>query len=68
MWVKDVNSEESYIHVCNDSTLKRQALKNLEIRRHDIAAFSLTFDSKGKPLIAYLMYCPFCGQNLLRED
>jgi hypothetical protein len=69
MWVFDINSNESYIHVCEGKTLKRmQAANMIEIRKHDISTFTIVFDEKGKPVISHIKYCPYCGCDLHKEE
>ena len=64
MWIKDKNSQESYIHVCEGKQLKDMRKKALEVRLHDVTIFTIVRDEKGFPIIEYIKYCPFCGVEL----
>jgi hypothetical protein len=63
MFIKDKNSQESYIHVCEGMTEKEMRQKALEIRKHDVSIFSFIKQDKGIKM-EHLNYCTYCGCNL----
>ena len=63
MWIKDKNSSESYIHVCDGLKEKQMRAKKIEIRLHDVSIF--TFIKEGTSIdIEHLKHCPYCGVKL----
>ena len=68
MFVKDKNSMESFIHVCEGKTLKKmKELKRMEIRKHDITIFTFKYDANQKLDIDYMNFCPYCGIELEKD-
>ena len=67
-WIFDQNSQESYIHICKNSTEKKMKLKKLEIRKHDVTVFTFTYNEKGQIAIEHIDYCPYCGCDLYEEN
>jgi len=66
-FIKDKNSQESLIHVCDGKTEKwMRKHKNLEIRLHDISIFT-TFYDDGKFILEHIKFCPYCGCNLEKD-
>lgn len=65
MLVRDKDSAEGYIHICNDSyKYTKQALKErLPIYLHDMTAYTLIESKDGYELIN-IKYCPYCGQEI----
>jgi hypothetical protein len=63
MWIKDKDSNESYIHVCEGLTEKKMRAKKIEIRLHDVSIFTFIKNDKGID-IEHLKYCPYCGIEL----
>jgi hypothetical protein len=63
MWIKDKESQESYIHICEGKTEKQMRAKKIEIRLHDVSIFTFLKTDKGVD-IAPLQYCPYCGIKL----
>lgn len=59
MFIRDVNSQESLIHVCDGLTEKQMRSKALEIRLHDVHIFAI-IDGK----MDHIKHCPYCGCNL----
>jgi hypothetical protein len=66
MFVKDIESQESLIHVCKGKTLKDMSKKNLEIRLHDIHIFSWIYND-GDAHQEYIKFCPYCGVDLEKD-
>ena len=65
MWIKDKESQESYIHVCEGLTEKQMRAKKIEIRLHDVSIFTFIKDIKDKGIhIEHLKFCPYCGIEL----
>ena len=62
-WIRDENSQESYIHVCKGSTEKAMRARAIEIRLHDISIFGF-FKDGTKVIMEPLRYCPYCGVEL----
>jgi hypothetical protein len=65
MWIKDKNSSESYIHVCEGLKEKQMRVKKIEIRLHDLSIFTFIELDKGGFFMEHLKYCPYCGIKLL---
>lgn len=63
MFIKDKNSSESFIHVCNGLSEKAMRKKAIEIRLHDISIFTVVYND-GQCIIEHIKYCPYCGVNL----
>ena len=63
MWIKDKDSQESYIHVCQGLTEKQMRKKTIEIRKHDISTFTFIKEDKGIKM-EHLNFCPYCGNSL----
>jgi hypothetical protein len=67
MLVKDVNSMESFIHVCEGMDLKRmQKHRNIEIRVHDIHVKAFVQIQNGY-LYEAISFCPYCGADVDKE-
>lgn len=62
---RDKDSQEGYIHICNDSyKYTKQALKErIPIYLHDITAY-MYVDGK----IHHIKYCPYCGADVDSEE
>lgn len=69
MLVRDKNSQEGYIHICDDSSkYTRQALKErLPIFLHDVKAFTLIEGKDGYSL-KDVKFCPYCGQEIEKDS
>lgn len=65
MLVRDKDSQEGYIHICDDSyKYTKQALKErLPIYLHDMKAYTL-IESKDGYELKDIKYCPYCGQEI----
>ena len=63
MWIKDKDSQESYIHICEGLKEKQMRKKGIEIRLHDVSIFTFIKDEKGIK-IEYIKFCPYCGIEL----
>lgn len=64
MFIKNKNSSESFIHVCNGLTEKQMRNKAIEIRLHDITIFSFIYDDTNNFKIEHISFCPYCGIDL----
>lgn len=67
MFIKDVDSQESLIHVCNGLTEKKMRTKAIEIRLHDVHIFSFIYDDKKDFKIESIKFCPYCGIDLEKD-
>ena len=69
MLVRDKNSTEGYIHVCDDSyKYTKQALKGrLKIYLHDITAYTLIESKNGLKMIR-IKHCPYCGKEIETDE
>lgn len=69
MLVRDKDSAEGYIHICdNSSRYNKQALKErLQIYLHDIKAYTIIESKDGYSLID-VKYCPYCGAEIEKES
>lgn len=67
MFIKDIDSQESYIHVCNGLKEKQMRQKAIEIRLHDVSIFSFVYDEKRDFKIESIKFCPYCGSDLDKE-
>lgn len=63
MWIKDKDSQESYIHVCDGLTEKQMRKKAIEIRLHDVSIFTFVKSDRGNR-IEPIRFCPYCGVKL----
>ena len=63
MWIKDKESNESYIHVCEGKTEKQMRSKKIEIRLHDVSIFTFIKGDQGID-IEHIKHCPYCGIEL----
>jgi hypothetical protein len=63
MWVRDKESQESYIHICDGLTEKKMRSKKIEIRLHDVSIFTFIKDDKCFH-IEHIKFCPYCGIEL----
>ena len=69
MFIKDQNSMESFIHVCEGKTLKKmQELNRMEIRKHDVTIFTFRYDENKKFSIDHMKFCPYCGIDLEKDE
>ena len=64
MWIKDKESQESYIHVCKGLTEKKMRIKKIEVRLHDVSIFTFIELNKGGWFMEHIKYCPYCGIKL----
>jgi hypothetical protein len=65
MWIKDRDSNESYIHVCEGLTEKKMRAKRIEIRLHDVSIFTFIKERATADIfMEHLKYCPYCGIKL----
>ncbi len=69
MLVRDKNSNEGYIHICNDSgKYTKQALKErLPIFLHDVKPYTL-IESKDGYSLKDVKFCPYCGQEIEKDS
>lgn len=69
MLVRDKDSQEGYIHICNDShKYTKQGLKErLQIYVHDVKVYTLIETKKGHEL-KNIKYCPYCGAEIEKEE
>jgi hypothetical protein len=69
MLVRDKDSAEGYIHICDDSyKYTKQALKErLPIYLHDMKAYTLIESKDGYELID-IKYCPYCGAEIETDE
>lgn len=66
---RDKDSQEGYIHICNDSQkYTKTALKQrLPIYLHDVKAYTLIEGKDGYNLID-IKYCPYCGVEIENDE
>ena len=68
MFIKDVNSQEGFIHVCENKSEKRMRQHKIEILKHDSSIHIIVWDEKENPMIQAIKWCPFCGCKLDQEN
>lgn len=69
MLYRDFNSQEGYIHICDDSykyvkEYVKERIKTLPIYVHDCSVYTIIDGCK----IIHLNYCPHCGANVENEE
>lgn len=69
MLVRDKDSQEGYIHICDDyKKYTEQALKErLQIYVHDVKVYTLLETKNGYEL-KNIKYCPYCGAEIEKEE
>ena len=68
MFIKDKNSQEGLIHVCEGLTEKKMREKAIEINLHDIHIRTFVYEDKNKmPKMEYIKFCPYCGCDLEKD-
>lgn len=69
MLVRDKDSQEGYVHICNDSyKYTKQALKErLQIYVHDVKSYILIETKNGYEL-KDIDFCPYCGAEIEKEE
>ena len=68
MFIRNKDSQEGFIHVCEGKTEKFMRKQALEILRHDVSHYTITFNENGKPEVQHLKFCPYCGCDLDQEE
>lgn len=72
MLYRDFNSQEGYIHICDDSykyvkSYVKERIEAMPIYVHDCTVRTLQKTNDGyKPI--YIKYCPFCGAEVEAEE
>lgn len=64
MFIKDKDSLESFIHICDGKTEKHMRTKGIEVRLHDVSTFTVVTNEKGNPAVEAIYFCPYCGCDL----
>lgn len=72
MLYRDFNSQEGYIHICDDSykyvkEYVKERVKALPIYVHDCNVHTLQKAEQGCKLV-HIEYCPFCGVKVENEE
>lgn len=69
MLIRDKDSAEGYIHICNNShRYTKQALKErLPIYVHDVKVYTL-IESKNGYELKDIKFCPYCGAEIEKEE
>lgn len=69
MLIKNKDSQEGYVHICDDSgRYTKQALKErLPIYLHDMKAYTLIQSKDGFEL-KDIKYCPYCGKEIETDE
>ena len=69
MLVRDKDSQEGYVHICDDyKRYIKQALKErLQIYVHDMKVYTLLETKNGHEL-KDIKYCPYCGVEIEKEE
>lgn len=74
MLYRDFNSQEGYIHICDDSykyvkEYVKERVKALPIYVHDCSVYTLIEKSDGKGYKGInVTYCPHCGADVESEE
>ena len=69
MLIRDKDSADGYIHLCDDSyKYTRKALaERLQIKLHDITAYTLIEGKNGVDMVR-IKYCPYCGVEIEKDE
>ena len=69
MLVRDINSQEGYKHICDDSDryTKKALAERLQIYLHDMKAYTI-IESKDGVNLVNIKYCPYCGAEIEKEE
>ena len=69
MLIRDKESHEGYIHICNDSHkyTKKALAERLQIYVHDVKVYTLIEGQKGYEQ-KVIKYCPYCGADIENEE
>ena len=68
MLVRDLNTNESYLHVCDDSSryTKKALEERFKIHVHDCSTF-IIIEGKNGVEFQHIKYCPYCGVDIQSE-
>lgn len=69
MLIRDKDSAEGYIHICADrhKYTKKALAERLQIKLHDIAAYTLIEGKNGVDMVR-IKYCPYCGVEIEKDE
>ena len=72
MLVRDKDSAEGYIHICDDSYkyIKKALKERLQIYVHDMKVYTLIESKKSKSgyELKDIKFCPYCGAEIEKEE
>lgn len=65
MLYRDIESQEGYIHICDDAhKYKKEYIKNRpQIILHDVSCSMLAGKERTR-----IKFCPYCGANIEKEQ
>ena len=69
MLVRDRDSQEGYVHICDDykKYIKSALKERLQIYVHDMKVYTL-IETKDGYKLKDIKFCPYCGVEVEKEE